>query len=228
MNFCFFDLPGTLDISGVPGLQSSNFGAIFWLSRVNFGKNVTNSAWPPWYIATFCYYDVTRISGYFPDFRDFFASDPITIKCLNNLGLGVTLLLIRPETIFLVAKRPSSLDDPVSNHKPKRGFTRFIARIWTIAKGNNIKRGLKGGRRNFFPNGRIKNWECYWELQRERSPNLNWKFFNDDLMWFSLFLAGIHVGRAEHVHAVLGLLASGQPGGLGAGDHRRGHDWRRR
>ena len=33
MNFCFFELPGTPDISGVPGLQSLNFGAIFWLSE---------------------------------------------------------------------------------------------------------------------------------------------------------------------------------------------------
>ena len=33
MNFCFFELPGTPDISGVPGLQSSIFGAIFWLSE---------------------------------------------------------------------------------------------------------------------------------------------------------------------------------------------------
>ena len=38
MNFCFFDLPGTPDISGVPGLQSSNFGAIFWLSESLLAK----------------------------------------------------------------------------------------------------------------------------------------------------------------------------------------------
>ena len=40
--------------------------------RATSGKNVTNSVRPPWYKATFCYYDVTRISGYFPDLRDFF------------------------------------------------------------------------------------------------------------------------------------------------------------
>ena len=33
MNFCFFELPGSPDISGVPGLQSYISGAIFWLSE---------------------------------------------------------------------------------------------------------------------------------------------------------------------------------------------------
>ena len=40
MNFCFFDLPGTPDISGVPGLQSYNFGAIFWLSEPLLAKKL--------------------------------------------------------------------------------------------------------------------------------------------------------------------------------------------
>ena len=40
--------------------------------RVTLAENVTNSVWPSWYKATFCYYDVTLISGYFPEFRDLF------------------------------------------------------------------------------------------------------------------------------------------------------------
>ena len=39
-NFCFFELPGTPDISGVPGLQSYIFGAIFWLSEPLLAKMV--------------------------------------------------------------------------------------------------------------------------------------------------------------------------------------------
>ena len=31
MNFLLFDLPGTPDISGVPGLQSYIFRVIYWL-----------------------------------------------------------------------------------------------------------------------------------------------------------------------------------------------------
>ena len=40
MNFCFLDLPGTPDISGVPGLQSLIFGAILWLSELFLTKLV--------------------------------------------------------------------------------------------------------------------------------------------------------------------------------------------
>ena len=40
MNFWFFELPGTPDISGVPGLQSFIFGAILWLSELFLAKMV--------------------------------------------------------------------------------------------------------------------------------------------------------------------------------------------
>ena len=41
MNFCFFELPGTPDISGVPGL-SYNFWVLIWLSEPLLAKKVTN------------------------------------------------------------------------------------------------------------------------------------------------------------------------------------------